>query len=268
MGSIYFIVNQRFTYVSTQLVLEWGGIVPKKTLYASYYDIEQKLDEFLMEFVDFGDKVFLIGFQNEKTDELVGIYNKYDFKTISSDSKDYKNPFEHAVKVVYPKLAGHITEKQKYYIKCVNSLIKNEFENKDAYLMGLIFYKITPDLFYDHFKNGYNTSNKYNNHILKHLKQFNKQSMDLFEVDGYYFVLSTVKFLGDYIYKFHKKVDNLAIIDLDGGRVYFKQLKDSDKNVNKLCKKYCKDIRGFSDFCSGEITEKFLKFTKEMKKYV
>lgn len=266
MSDIYFIVNQRFTYVSTQLVLEWGGIAPKRTLYASFHDVEQKLDEFLMEYVDFGDIVFLIGFQKEKTDELVRIYNKYTFKTIVSDSDDYGNPFEYAVKKMYPQIRDKATDKQKHYIKCVNSLLKNQFDNKDAYLMGILFYQISPEFFHEHYKNGFNTSNKFNNYILKHLNEFKKESMDLYEVDGYYFVLSTVKFLGDYIYKFHKKVDNLAIIDLNGGRVYFKQLKDSDKDINQLCNKYCKNIRGFSDFCSGEITEKFLKFTKEMKK--
>jgi hypothetical protein len=261
---IHFVVNQRLTYISTQFLLEWTGIIPNGVLYCSYYNVENKLDEFLMEYVDFGDLVFLIGFTGDLSKELSKIYDKYDFKVMESDT-DGDNIFFKTLKTLYSKLSGKLSKKQTYYISCVKDLIKNEFKNKDAYIMGIIFYKISPKLFYNHYCGGYNTSNKYNTFVLKHLKLFNKQDHTVYTYNGYYFVLSTVKYMNDFIYKYHKDYDNLCVVDLDGGRVYMKNLKSEGKDINNLCKSYCSNIRGFTDFCSGDITEDFLKLTKKMK---
>ena len=67
------------------------------------------------------------------------------------------------------------------------------------------------------------------------------------------------------MYKYGKEYDNLSVIDIGGGKVYMKNLKKNGKDINNLCNSYCSNIRGFSDFCSGDITEDFLKLTKKMK---
>jgi hypothetical protein len=263
----YFIVNQRLTYISTQLLLEWAGVKPKRVLYCSYYDAEEKLDEFLMEYVDLGDQVFLIGFQTEKCEEIKSVYNKYNYKLLESDNPEFKNVFVRVIEQmlpVYRKIG--ITEKQKYFIKCVSDLLNNNFSNKDAYFMGIIAYKVSPEVFHDFYSGGFNTSTKFNGEILKHIKLFKKQSQQLYEYDGYYFVMGEVRYLGDYIYKYHDKIDNISVVDLNNKRVYMKNLKSGGKDINILCKKYCKDIRGFEDFCSGEITEDFIKFSNKIKK--
>mgnify|MGYP003342832931 CR=1 FL=1 len=264
---IFFVVNQRLTYISTQLLLEWSGVSSERTLYCSYHDVENKLDEFLMEYADFGDLVFLIGFSESLSNELVGIYKKYSFKVLKSDINNGSNIYFETLKKLAPKMYSTLSNKQKYYINCVKSLIKNEFSNKDAYIMGIIFYKITPQKFYEQYKRGFVESKKNNVFVIKHLKLFNKQDHTVYHFNGYYFVLSSVKYMGDYIYKFHKKYDNLSIVDLDAGRVYMKNLKNTGKDINNLCKSYCTNIRGFTDFCSGDITEDFLKLTKKMEKF-
>ena len=262
--NIYFVVNQRLIYVSTQLLLEWSGVHSKKTLYCSYYNVENKIDEFLMEYVDFDDIVFLIGFSSELSDELTRIYSKYTFKVLESDVSG-DNIYFKTLKNLSPKLSGNLTKKKTYYIRCIKDLIKNEFKNKDAYIMSIIFYKISPELFYEHYFNGYNTSNKYNTFVVKHLKLFNKQDHTVYTYDGYYFVLSTVNYMNDFIYKYHRNYDNLCVVDIHGGRVYMKNLNSDGKDINNLCKSYCSNIRGFTDFCSGDITEDFLRLTKNMK---
>ena len=262
---IFFIVNGKLTYVSTQLLLEWSGIEPTGVLYCSYYNLENKLDEFLMEYVDFGDLVFLIGFSKDTSDEMRRIYGKYCFKILESDIDTAENIYFHVLKTVAPKLSNKLSKKSLYYIKCIKSLLNNEFNNRDAYIISIIFYKISPEMFYNHYFSGFNTSTKFNKFVIKHLNLFNKQDHNVYEYDGYYFVLSTIKYFGDYMYKYGEKYDNLSVIDLDNGRVYLKNLKKNGKDINNLCKSYCSNVRGFSDFCSGDITEDFLKLTKKMK---
>ncbi len=261
---IFFVVNQKLTYVSTQLLLEWSGITPTNILYCSYYNVENKLDEFLMEYVDFGELVFLIGFSKTTSDELVGIYDKYNFKILESDVDTDDNIYFNVLKKVAPRLEN-LSKKRFYYIKCIKGLLNNEFDNRDAYIMSIIFYKISADLFYNHYFDGFNTSSKFNKFVIKHLQLFNKQDHTVYEYDGYYFVLSTIKYFGDYMYKYGEKYDNLSVIDLANGRVYLKNLKKNGKDINNLCKSYCSNVRGFSDFCSGDITQDFLKLTKKMK---
>ena len=267
MSNVYFIVNSRLTYVSTQFVLEWVGIKPKKILYTSYHDAEEKIDEFLFEFVDKEDSlVFLMGYQKDKTKELVDIFKWYKFKTLESDSDKYDNIFQHVVKNYIEKIKD-LSLDQIYYIKCMNQLLNYDYRNNDAYFLNILFYNMSVDYFYKAFRKGYGDIKPLESVIYKHIEKFQKQDSELFELSGYYFVLSTVEFLTDYIFKYGKKIPNICIIDLNSKRVYFKQLKKESKDVNILCDKLCKNKRGFKNYCSGEITDQFLEVTKRMKPY-
>lgn len=263
----FFIVNQRLTYISTQFVLEWAGINPNETMYCSYYDVMRKIDMFLMNNVDFNDTIFLIGFDDDINSKIQDEYKKYNFKILESQPKDFDNIFFKSVALFHKQLKSqNISEKKKYYIQCVKDLINNNLSNKDAYILSLIFYQISPQNFYKDYKDGYNQYRKHNSIVAKHLNEFNKEDKSLYEVYGYYFVLSSIKFMVSYIKMYYNDIDNISIIDINARRVYMKQLKRSKNNINNLCKKYCKNVRGFTDFCSGEITPEFLELTKNMKK--
>lgn len=58
--------------------------------------------------------------------------------------------------------------------------------------------------------------------------------------------------------------DIIAIVNTDTNRVYFRRSKVCDVNLSKLAKKLC-DGDGYKYAASGEITEKFMEFTKLLK---
>lgn len=268
MSNVFFIVNQRLTYVSTQLLLEWVGVKSRKTLYTSYRDAEEKIDEFLFEYVDKEkDLVFLIGYQCDKSKELVEIFKGYKFKVLESDSDKYDNIFKYVVGKNIDKLKD-LDPNKIYYVKCLNQLLNYECaSNKEAYYLNILFYNMSVEKYYETFHNGYGDIKNLEPIIYKHIKKFKEQVSELYELKGYFFVLSTVEYLSDYIFKYGKRLPNIIIIDLSANRVYFKKLTKESKDINILCDKLCKNKRGFKDYCSGEITKEFIEATKLMKIY-
>jgi len=264
MNNIYFIVNKKLTYVSTQFLLEWFGYVPQNTLYATYYQTESDVDEFLMEFVDKGSVIFVIGFSMEKSEHLQSIFSDYTFKIFNSDIDGYECLFDFVLHSFESKIRKLDSSKIKY-IKYFKELMTGGF-GKESYIVSILFRNLHIDKFYKYYNCGYQNTGEYNPIIAEHIGRFNKQSQTIYEYDGFYFVLSKIVYLEDYNFKYAKTLSNLSIIDLSNKRVYMKNLTKGAKDINNLCKKYCKNIKGFKDFCSGDITDDFLEITKNMKK--
>lgn len=61
--------------------------------------------------------------------------------------------------------------------------------------------------------------------------------------------------------------DVIAIVNTEANRVYFRRSKVCEMKLDKLAKKLCNGD-GYKYAASGEITEKFLNFTKLLKPYV
>jgi hypothetical protein len=258
----YFIVNSRLTYVSTQLLMEWCGFKPKATLYAYYQTLESGMDFFLMDQVAKGDNVILIGFTKAKNAEMAKIFKEYNVTGIASDISETASVFEFALK----KFANRVklTVPQMIYCKHMLSAIKNNFKDKEPYFMNIVFNGLTPEKYVEHFEDGWNDINSYGTIIKKHIDLFMKESQDVFELDGLYFMNGQMKFLTDYVFKHGRHYDNLNVIDIDKMRVYFKKMYGSTKNVRSFCEQYCDNVLGQDGFCSGAITKNFLAVSKGM----
>lgn len=265
MSKIFYVVNQRLTYVSCQLLLEWAGYTSSCVVYCSYHNVDNHVDDLLFEKVSKDDVLFLVGFDKQVSQGLVKIYDKYKIKTFISDAVE-ESIFNSLYSKLKDKLKANNLSKNKWlYIKCVKNVLDENYSDKLAYFLNIVFYKLSPDVFYDNFKEGMIDLKKFNKQIVNHLKMFKIENHSVYEYEGYYFVISSVKYIGDFVYKYRNDYDNICVIDYLSGRVYFKNLKHGSKDINNLCKKYCEDIRGFKDFCSGKITDRFLEFAKNIK---
>jgi len=264
MTNKIFIVNPRLTYVSTQLLLEWIIGKSDSLLYVSYYNLIEKIDEFLMEQVEFDDTIFLIGFNIEKSNEIKNIFKKYKFKIFHSEINN-NSIFKTVMSKNITNIKNKLNPKQLLYIKIIYNLLNDNYNIKESYLINILFYQVKPKIFYNLFKCGVVDFSKYNYLIKKHIMEFKKENHQVFKYEDFYFINSSIKFLADFIYKYHDKYDNISLIDLTTQRVYFKNLNNKNIDINKLCMNYCEDYRGFKDFCSGSITPKFLELTKTMK---
>ena len=131
--------------------------------------------------------------------------------------------------------------------------------------MSILFNLIEPEEYHKHFIDGFQSLKKYTEIIRYHIDRFINEPKYFYEYDGYFFVRSSIEFMDDYVYYYSHKFDNLSIIDVDRRRVYMKRLTNDAKDINTFCNKYCKNVFGFEDFCSGEMTKDFLEITKEMK---
>jgi hypothetical protein len=71
--------------------------------------------------------------------------------------------------------------------------------------------------------------------------------------------------VADYIFNEYS-ADVVAVVSLEAGKVYFRRSKVCDVKVNNLAKTLC-DGDGYEYAASGSLTDKFVEFTKLLKRH-
>jgi hypothetical protein len=259
---VLFVVNYGLMYTSTQIIMEWAGITPYKTLNTNFHHVVNSVDSFLHEYSDFEDTIIFIGFSDDIEKEIRRIYRKYTSMKFINNGED-SNAYTKALKMVKGK---PLTKYQKLFIKYTHDWVTQTYNTKESYILSILYRKLNCEVFYKYFRNGYGDISIHGKHIKEHYDRFKKQNMSVYGYEGLYFVNSDVSFLDDCMYKYLTKYPNISLIDTNKGRIYLRQHERCELDLKSFSERYLSNVVGYGSVYSGMITKDFLQLTKQMKK--
>jgi hypothetical protein len=158
----------------------------------------------------------------------------------------------------------NFTKEQKILIASAIDKYTFSYKNKNSYYIDILFHKLNTDKFCYTFNDGMTTldditKNLINEEIYK-FSQTPEPNIRTFSFEKSIAFVGSVYEMSNYEYKYMKEYDTMVVIDTKSQRVYFRN-KNKNNKVIDYCKKFC-DGGGTNDYCSGNITDKFMENIK------
>jgi hypothetical protein len=162
------------------------------------------------------------------------------------------------------KKTHEFTKEQKMLIAMAIDKHTFKYSNKNSYFVDVLFHKLSSDKFFYTFTDGMTSLD----HIAKNLlrediyrfSQLGEPTLRPFSFENSIAFVGDVSNMLHYEYKYMRKYDTMIVIDTSQKRVYFRNKNENEK-VLTYCKTYC-DGGGTNDYCSGDITDKFMEDIK------
>jgi hypothetical protein len=206
------------------------------------------------------DKFIFMGF--DKNDLIEKSCDKNNFFSLP------KKSHQSLTKSLYKKFKEdyNFTPQQKHLIALIQDKHLFDYKRKESFLIDIYFH-INYSKFLYLFDMGFSNFDYNSNLIIKKylMDCEKKDSNDPIEFlyNNSYAILGNVSELPYYEYKYMKRYDSMVLIDVDIKKVFFRN-KNPNYDILSFCKDYC-DGGGYNDYCSGQLTEKFMGVLKNGK---
>ena len=183
-------------------------------------------------------------------------------------------------KKLYPDIRP--TEHQKLLVLLIDDAVSRTYSLKQSKQLETLYWNSKSFErvfnFYQDFRKGFF---QFNDYQLRQIQYFQKKCETIIDSLALYHTMIPVKSkkysffatfaegcfqeVSDYIFNEHN-AEVVAVVSLEVGKVYFRRSKVCDVKVNKLAKTLC-DGDGYEYASSGNLTDKFVEFTKLLKRH-
>lgn len=208
---------------------------------------------------------------------------KYNFKLATAISKIDGSATRLAFNI-YKKLYPDIkpTEHQKLLVVLIDDAVSRTYSLKQSKQLESLYWNSKSFErvfnFYSEFKNGFF---QFNDFQLRQIEFHQKKCETIIDSLALYhtnlpinnkkyifyatFAEGCFQEVADHLFN-NYNADIVAVVSMEASKVYFRRSKVCDAKVNKLAKTLC-DGDGYEYAASGSLTDKFVEFTKLLKRH-